>query len=270
MSARRIDKARLAYQFPRKKMRGRSSRRPDIGDDDGHGRGGMTDNGQFCIKPIVANSSLRTLAYEALKAAITNMDIYGRPDEVRLDERKLSQDLGVSRTPVREALTVLEQEGFVRSEARRGVFVIKKTKREIVGMIHAWAALESMAARLACARATDAQLRSLRETFPEFYDGKPNEHIDEYSEANIRFHQTIIALGHCEVIQELSSNLLMHVRGIRNTALRQGDRAEESIKEHVRIIKALEARDADLAEALVRAHGLGLAEHVNRYGDHLD
>ncbi|WP_204324603.1 FCD domain-containing protein, partial [Stenotrophomonas maltophilia] len=70
----------------------------------------------------------------------------------------------------------------MRSEARRGVFVIKKTKREIVGMIHAWAALESMAARLACARATDAQLRSLRETFPEFYDGKPNEHIDEYSE----------------------------------------------------------------------------------------
>ena len=122
MSARRIDKARLAYQFPRKKMRGRSSRRPDIGDDDGQGRGGMTDNGQFCIKPIVANSSLRTLAYEALKAAITNMDIYGRPDEVRLDERKLSQDLGVSRTPVREALTVLEQEGFVRSEARRGVY----------------------------------------------------------------------------------------------------------------------------------------------------
>ena len=127
----------------------------------------MVKSDQFSITPIVASSSLRTLAYEALKAAITKMDIYGRPDEVRLDERKLSQDLGVSRTPVREALTVLEQEGFVRSEARRGVFVIKKTKKEIVGMIHAWAALESMAARLACERATDAQLKSLREIFPE-------------------------------------------------------------------------------------------------------
>src|SRR3978361_2025274 len=94
----------------------------------------MVKTAQFSIPPIVASSSLRTLAYEALKAAITKMDIYGRPDEVRLDERKLSQDLGVSRTPVREALTVLEQEGFVRSEARRGVFVIKKTKKEIVGM----------------------------------------------------------------------------------------------------------------------------------------
>jgi DNA-binding GntR family transcriptional regulator len=230
----------------------------------------MSNSEPLSVKPIVASSSLRTLAYEALKTAITNMDIYGRPDEVRLDERKLSQDLGVSRTPVREALTVLEQEGFVRSEARRGVFVIKKNKREIVGMIHAWTALESMAARLACTRATEAQLRSLREAFPEFYEGQPAEHIDEYSDANIRFHQRIIALGHCEPIAELTSNLLMHVRGIRSTALRQGDRAERSIREHVAIIAALEARDADIAERLVREHGLGLAQHVDTYGDYLD
>jgi len=214
----------------------------------------MSNSEPLSVKPIVASSSLRTLAYEALKTAITNMDIYGRPDEVRLDERKLSQDLGVSRTPVREALTVLEQEGFVRSEARRGVFVIKKNKREIVSMIHAWTALESMAARLACARATDGQLRSLRESFPEFFEGQPSEHMDEYSDANIRFHQRIIALGHCEAIADLTSNLLMHVRGIRSTALRQGDRAERSIREHVAIISALEARDADLAERLNGLH----------------
>ncbi|MEG9527713.1 MAG: FCD domain-containing protein, partial [Hyphomicrobiales bacterium] len=150
------------------------------------------------------------------------------------------------------------------------VFVIQKNKREIVSMIHAWTALESMAARLACARATDAQLRSLRESFPEFYEGQPAEHIDEYSDANIRFHQRIIALGHCDAIADLTSNLLMHVRGIRSTALRQGDRAERSIREHVAIIAALEARDADLAERLVREHGLGLAHHVDTYGDYLD
>ncbi len=62
------------------------------------------------IKPIVPATSLRTLAYEALKSAITNMDIYGATGDVRLDERGLSQTLGVSRTPIREALTVLEQE----------------------------------------------------------------------------------------------------------------------------------------------------------------
>ncbi len=229
----------------------------------------MANSEPLSVKPIVVSSSLRTLAYEALKAAITKMDIYGRSDEIRLDERKLSQDLGVSRTPVREALTVLEQEGFVRSEARRGVFVIRKSKREIVGMIQAWAALESMAARLACARASDTQLQDLRDGFPEFYSGKPAEHIDEYSDANIRFHQTIIRLGHCEAITELTGNLLMHVRAIRNAALRQGERAESSIREHQAIIAALQARDTERAERLVRDHGLGLAHHVDLYGDYL-
>ncbi|GJD35870.1 GntR family transcriptional regulator [Methylobacterium aerolatum] len=229
----------------------------------------MANSDLLSVKPIAATTSLRTLAYEALKSAITKMDIYGRPDEVRLDERKLSQDLGVSRTPVREALTVLEQEGFVRSEARRGIFVVRKSKSEIVGMIHAWAALESMAARLACDRATDAQLEDLRAAFPEFYGGQPASHIDEYSDANIRFHQTIIQLGHCEAISELTGNLLVHVRAIRNAALRQGERAEQSIREHVAIIAALQARDAPRAETLVRDHGLGLARHVDRYGDHL-
>ncbi|MBE7198460.1 MAG: GntR family transcriptional regulator [Parafilimonas terrae] len=229
----------------------------------------MSNSESLSVKPIAASSSLRTLAYEALKSAITTMDIYGRPDEVRLDERKLSQDLGVSRTPVREALTVLEQEGFVRSEARRGVFVVRKNKREIVEMIHAWAALESMAARLACLRASDAQLQDLRDAFPEFYAGQPSSHIDEYSDANIRFHQTIIKLGHCEAIAELTGNLLVHVRAIRNAALRQGERAERSIREHVAIIAALQARDAELAETLVRDHGLGLAQHVDTYGDYL-
>lgn len=224
----------------------------------------------LAINPIVPATSLRTLAYEALKSAITQMDIYGQTGDIRLDERSLSQSLGVSRTPIREALTVLEQEGFVRNEPRRGIFVVKKTRKEIVGMIQAWTALESMAARLACTQASDDDLACIRRMFPEFFEGKPQEHLDEYSEANIRFHQKILSLGQSEVIQGLCSNLLMHVRGIRNTALRQGDRASTSIGEHVKIIEALEARDADLAERLVREHGLGLANHVETYGNHLD
>lgn len=224
----------------------------------------------LAINPIVPATSLRTLAYEALKSAITEMDIYGQAGDIRLDERSLSQSLGVSRTPIREALTVLEQEGFVRNEPRRGIFVVKKTRKEIVGMIQAWTALESMAARLACTHASDDDLACIRRMFPEFFEGKPQEHLDEYSEANIRFHQKILSLGQSEVIQGLCSNLLMHVRGIRNTALRQGDRASKSIGEHVKIIEALEARDADLAERLVREHGLGLATHVETYGNHLD
>src|SRR5437868_5049350 len=104
------------------------------------------------MEPLEASVRLRSLAYSALKKAIAEMDIYGHREEIRLDERQLSQELGVSRTPVREALTVLEQEGFVRSAPRRGVFVVRKSKAEIIDMIVVWAALESMAARFAARR----------------------------------------------------------------------------------------------------------------------
>ena len=73
------------------------------------------------IAPLETTVSLRTLAYEAIKKAIMEMDIYGHPEEIRLDERQLSESLGVSRTPIREAMTVLEQEGFLRTVPRRGI-----------------------------------------------------------------------------------------------------------------------------------------------------
>ena len=76
------------------------------------------------------------------------MDIYRSRADIRLDERQLAQDFGISRTPVREAMAQLEREGFVRSVPRRGIYVVRKTKREVIEMITAWAALESMAARL--------------------------------------------------------------------------------------------------------------------------
>ncbi len=225
----------------------------------------MTRKPELGIEPVKVNSSLRDLAYVSLKNAISKLDIYGSLDELRLDERKLSAELGVSRTPVREALTVLEQEGFVRSEPRRGVFVVRKTKAEIVGMIYAWAALESMAARLACANASDEQLSSLRTTFPEFYERAPCKTIDDYSHANIRFHQMIVSFGQCQVISDMTSNLFMHVRGIRSLAIRQGDRVIRSAREHQEIINALEQRDSSLAEYLVRSHALGLSAHMQEH-----
>jgi DNA-binding GntR family transcriptional regulator len=218
------------------------------------------------IIPIEANSSLRTRAYDALKRAITEMDIYGQLEDIRLDERQLSQDLGVSRTPIREALTLLEQEGFVRAVPRRGIFLVRKTKSEIIEMIQAWAALESMAARLAAHNATQEELHALRTLFHEFKDEAPSEHMNEYSEANIRFHQTIVQLGGSKLIADMIENLFIHMRAIRTVSLRQDNRATRSINEHMQIIDALEARDADLAERLVREHTLGLAAHVEKHG----
>ena len=95
-------------------------------------------------------------------------------------------------------------------------------------------------------------------------------HLDEYSDANLRFHQRIIELGQSPVILQLVDGLLVHVRAIRGRMIGEDDRAERSIVDHMHIIEALEARDAELAERLVRDHALDLADDVERTVDHLD
>src|SRR5215831_11549855 len=116
---------------------------------------------KLAVQPIEAEPSFRDRAYAALKQAITTMDIYATREEIRLDERQLSQDLGISRTPIREALNRLEQEGFIRSMPRRGMFIVRKTKQQIIEIITVWAALESMAARLITQRASDEEIANL-------------------------------------------------------------------------------------------------------------
>ena len=221
------------------------------------------------VEPLVVNVGLRRQACAAIKQAITEMDIYGHPGEIRLDERQLSKELGVSRTPIREAMTVLEQEGFVRSVPRRGIYVVRKTKREIVDMITVWAAIESLAARLATQRASDADLHALRALFTEFGQD-PSAHLHEYSQANMAFHKAIIRMGGCELMAELTENLFIHMRAVREVTIRQDNRAQRSIHDHMQIIAALEARDADLVARLVREHTMGLAAHIQEHGDALN
>lgn len=222
------------------------------------------------LAPIEESPSFKHKAYTALKNAIVAMDIYHSRDEIRLDERRLAQDFGISRTPVREAMAQLESEGFVRSVPRRGIYVVRKTKQEVIEMITAWAALEGMAARLITQAATDDEIAGLREMFAAFIDGKLRAHLDEYSDANIEFHQTIIRLSKNQVLIDLAANLFTHMRMIRRTTIGEKDRADRSIKDHMAIIEALEARNTKRAEELVRDHALGLAEHVAKFADYLD
>jgi len=222
------------------------------------------------LQPLSSNVSFRDQAYAALKQAIMDADIYAHREEIRIDERQLSGALGVSRTPIREAMTLLEQEGFLRTEPRRGVFIIRKTKKQIIEMIEMWAALESMAARLATINASDADISALRHMFDEFLNTAPGDHIEEYSDANIAFHQAIIGLSGSHLMGKTIENLFIHVRAIRRMTISQRDRAEQSIVDHMRIIEALEKRDTELAERLVRQHSLDLAAHVEKYGDFLD
>ncbi len=122
----------------------------------------------IAIVRIAPETSFKNKAYEALKEAILKMDIYATPEQVMLDERALSERLGVSRTPIREAIAMLEQDGFVKTVPRRGIVVVRRTKTEIVDMIRAWAALESMAARLITTTARKKDISALRDFFKDF------------------------------------------------------------------------------------------------------
>jgi DNA-binding GntR family transcriptional regulator len=228
------------------------------------------DETRVVIAPLDDVSTFKDRAYTALKEVIVSLGVYDRPSEVRLDERRLAQDLGISRTPVREALAQLESEGFVRSVPRRGIYVVRKTKREVIELITAWAALESMAARLITLSATDEEIAALRRMFAVFENGKLHAKLDEYSEVNIEFHQAIIRMSRNGVLIDLAENLFTHMRMIRRKTIGEDDRADRSIRDHINIIEALERRDTARAEELVRTHALGLAEHVARHADYLD
>ena len=142
--------------------------------------------------------------------------------------------------------------------------------KEMLEIIHVWAALESMAARLITLNATDTEIAGLRTLFEEFHGEKPDGgHMDEYSEANIAFHQAIIRLSKSKLIADMTENLLIHVRAIRQVTIRQSDRAARSIVDHMNIIEALERRDTELAERLDRQHTINLAAHVEKCCDFL-
>jgi DNA-binding GntR family transcriptional regulator len=225
---------------------------------------------RVAMTPLVDTSTFADRAYAALKDVIVTLDIYDRPGEVRLDERQIASDLGISRTPVREAMAQLEREGFVRSVPRRGIYVVRKTRAEVSELITAWAALESMAARLITQNASDREIAELRQMFAKFENGELHARLDEYSDVNIEFHQTIIRLSRNSVLIDLAENLFTHMRMIRRKTIGEEDRADRSIRDHMNIIQAIEARDTERAEDLVRNHALGLAEHVARHANHLD
>lgn len=146
-----------------------------------------------------------------------------------------------------------------------GCSMVRKTKREILDIIAVWAALESAAAASAAVAASDAQLAALGGEFQALTSTNLADQLQDYSRANLTFHQSIIQLGGCGLMAEMAGDLFVHVRAIRTRAIHQADRAERSLREHAAIITALRARDAKRAAILVRDHALGLATHVEEH-----
>ncbi len=216
------------------------------------------------LTAIDADLTIGDRVHAAIREAITNTNLYEIDEsDLRLDERQLAARLGCSRTPVREALARLEHEGLVTSAPRRGFSIARKTKRELLEMIVVWAALEGMAARLVALHASDGERASLRSIFARFDGKRIAAELDEYSDANLQFHQRIIDLSGCETLRRTADGLLIHIRSIRHRTIGENRRFERSMVDHMHIIEAIERRDAETASLLVRDHALELAAHVD-------
>lgn len=214
------------------------------------------------LSPIAVNFTLKDHTYGLLREAILDMNIYEEDADLRLDEREMAARLGISRTPIREALARLAQDGLVEIIPRKGVYVLRKSMNDILDMIVTWAALESMAARLATENASDDDIRTLRKFAMKHSVDAARADIEEYSEANIEFHQTILELSGCQLLKTTADGLFQHMHAVRRRAMGEADRAKRSVVDHMHIIESLEARDADLASRLVREHTMKLHDHI--------
>ena len=214
------------------------------------------------LRPVSGHFSLADHAYRLLRTELMEMDVYGGDVDLRLDERTLAERLGISRTPIREAFARLAQEGFVEIRARRGVFVKLKTLDEVLEMVICWAALESMAARLVTEVASDEEIGSLRALGTGHGEHETRADIAEYSSANIRFHQRILALSRCGLLVANADALLQHLYAVRRRAVGENDRASRSVVDHMAIIESIERREGDLAATLVREHTVRLHDHI--------
>lgn len=202
------------------------------------------------LRLTVERLTLADQVYTSLKKAIVDGDL--RPGE-RLKETEIALSLGASRTPVREALSRLQQEGLVRQMRSGGLTVVQLSEddvREIFGLIMS---LESYAARLAAERVTDEQLEHLR-SICDRADALAQSGGDGLNEVNYQFHHALIDATGQRRLREIISNLRTAMQPYRAVTLATPQFRAQSVKDHRKMLDLLTQRDADRLSALVVEH----------------
>lgn len=193
--------------------------------------------------------SLRDQVLTELRRRI--IDAQYLPGE-RLTEDRLAADFGVSRNPVREALRVVEAEGFVEVQPRRGAVVATPDERTMRDMFAARAVLEPLAARLAADRASDADLAQLRRLLDLARAATGEGDFVRVAELNSDLHRQVVRMSGNRWLEQFSVAMYRHVHWVFR--LGASARAAHSWREHVRLVEALEAHDTDAAERAASDH----------------
>lgn len=192
---------------------------------------------------------LRDQVLTALRTGIVNGDY--APGE-RLTEDRLAEDFGVSRNPVREALRVVEAEGFVTVVPRRGVFVAVPDASTIADMFAVRERLETLAARLAAQRATNSDIVALRTLLEAAREATDRAEFSEVAELNSELHLLVIAIGGNTWLSSIATALYLQVHWVFRLGV--AHRAPHSWVEHIALVDAIEAGNGDAAEAAAKVH----------------
>lgn len=180
-----------------------------------------------------------------------------------LSEMKLVSDLGVSRTPIREALRRLEQEHLIEMTPK-GILIVGVTEKDLEDIFAIRLCIEGMASREATIHITDEQLKELRETLElqEFYVAKKN--ADNIRLMDSKFHRLIYRFSGSSIIYDTLLPLHKKTQKFRKKSVENESRAAHSASEHRAIYEAIAARDPDLAEKLTIAHIQNAKDHIQK------
>lgn len=188
----------------------------------------------------------------------------GLPANSRVPEAHLCETLGISRTPLREALKVLASEGLIELRPNRGSIVAPIDPGEIRAMFEVMESLEKQIGTLACQRASDAELRSLDEMHQSLRSLHRDNDLVGYFHANQTIHVRLMEAAHNPVLASIYEGLSMKIRRARYMANYDATRWRESLAEHERLNEALQRRDAAHLSALLRDHTRITGEAVIR------
>jgi len=173
-----------------------------------------------------------------------------------IDELKLAEEYGISRTPLREALKVLAAEGLVTMKVRRGAYVTEVSEQDLVDVYHLLALLESDAAGVVASRANAAQIDELRALHAELEAAATPGHVDRdhFFAINERFHMRLLDIANNRWRNQMVADLRKVMKLNRHNSLLKSGRIEESLAEHRALMEALVQRDSDGAAQRMREH----------------
>jgi DNA-binding GntR family transcriptional regulator len=173
-----------------------------------------------------------------------------------IDELKLAKDYGISRTPLREALKVLAAEGLVTMKVRRGAYVTEVSERDLAEVYHVLALLESDAAGLVAAHASDNEIAELQAVHAELETAMNAGPAGRaaFFEINERFHLRLLEIARNRWSRQLSTDLRKVMKLNRHHSLLKTGRIRESLEEHRHLMQALIARDARAATQAMQVH----------------